>query len=478
MSPNKANSKTFITFLFIVFMLPWPHGGEVVWQYLLICISIFSLAAITLFRYVNKNKENFVPFTNIKFPLVLMGAWIFFQIFQIIPLPIKFSTVTVQSIENLNWQTISVAPNITIVELIKHISYITFFILTILLVNTKARVLVLANTLFFSSTIIAIYSLINHYTSGLIDLVSSIPPWTLSWERATHGTFSYQNHYASFLTLTIPLGFGLIYHGVIDIKKQIKNNSKRKITIDLIMSINGLYLLSLIIMYIALVESSSRGGNVIFVISILIAYFSVLFQQTKRTTKKIKHASFVLLGTSIICFIAVTSGITGTLSDRLLSQGFKPSGRDVMHQTAIRIIKKRPIVGTGAGTYPVLQHKYKSPLLGASKMSKRAHNDYLEMLSNQGIMGFGLLAIATGILYFKLFRGLRKNLNKNIRSLYGLQIACFCSVTAILLHSLADFNFHLPANTVYYNLILAMGLQIYCLNARSLKKDSRKVIYP
>jgi O-antigen ligase len=467
----QTDNKVFIALLIIAFILPWPHGGELVWQYLIFCISIFSLTAI---YFVNNQATVFTALKSIKVPLILLGTWLLFQILQVVPLPLHFQNIVDQNLNPNNWQTISIAPNITLIEIIKHTSYITVFILALLLVNTKQRIINLANTLFFGSAIIALYSLVNHYTHGTFSLINSIPPWTAPWEKATHGTFSYQNHYASFLTLTIPLGYGLIYAEVKKSSNQSITNSKMAKIIDLFMSINGLYLLSLLVMCLALVKTASRGGNSIFVVSIAITFFCVLFQQKKSKQEKVKKVILWVISALIISVIIIASGVTDSLTKRLNSQGYTPNGRDLMHQTALTIIQERPLVGTGAGTYPVLQHKYKSPLLGTTAMSKRAHNDYLELLTNQGIIGFSLLAAATLLLYIRLLKGLnisRKNSNnKKTNSIYGLQVASFCSVTAILLHSLADFNFHLPANAVYFYLILALGLRIYFLNSETKQK--------
>ena len=167
--------------------------------------------------------------------------------------------------------------------------------------------------------------------------------------------------------------------------------------------------------------------------------------------------------------IVIATGVTDSLTKRLDAQGYNPNGRALMHQSALAIIEQRPLIGTGAGTYPMLQHNYKSPLLGTSAMSKRAHNDYLELLANQGVIGFSLLATATLLLLLKLFRGLKRNKRGNIESLYGLQVASFCSVIAILVHSLADFNFHLPVNAVYFYLILAIGIK-----CQQLKKPKQR----
>jgi O-antigen ligase len=469
---NQANNKTFVTLLIITFILPWPHGGEIIWQYLIFCIGIFTLCliySINISKTSLNITKNFSFLKSVKVALLLLSVWLLFQLLQVVPLPIYLSSylsnIAEQDLISNNWNTISIAPNITIIEIIKHTSYVAIFILMLLLINTKQRVLNLTNTLFFSSAIIAVYSLVNHHTNGAFNIISSIPPWTMSWEKATHGTFSYQNHYASFLTLTIPLGFGLLYSNIK--KNTIQKIGKGKVVkiLNLIMTINGLYLLSILIMLIALFKTASRGGNSIFVISIAITYLCIVFQQKKSKKEKIKKLTLSAISLIVVSIIIISTGVTDSLTQRLEKQGYSTSGRDLMHQTAFSIIKERPLVGAGAGTYPILQHKFKPALLGNTSMSKRAHNDYLELLTNQGIIGFSLLALATVLLLLNLFTSLKKN--KDTGSLYGLQVASFCSVIAILLHSFVDFNFHLPANAIYFFIILAIGLKIPLIQSKT-----------
>jgi O-antigen ligase len=437
--------------------------------------SAFVMLAYYLVSYTliksNTSPQN-DPLGDIKAPLIILLLWVCYPLIQIIPMPIELisalSPASIISAVNTGNRTatLSIAPNITLIEIIKNASYIAVFIVSLVLLNSKKRLIQLTDVLFFTSAIIALYSLINHFTNGSLDLVPSIPPWTASWEQAAHGTFSYQNHYASFLTLTIPLGCGLLYA---NIKQQgtagISKNNATKL-IDTLMSVNGLYLMSLIIMIIALFKTASRGGNAVFIISLAITYLIVLIWKNTSIKQKLKKVFYLASLVTIVGIVLVFIGIADSLSQRLEKDGIDPHGRDLMHQTSFAIIKDYPVFGSGAGTYPVLQQSYKSPNLGYTAMSKRAHNEYLELLSNQGIIGFSLLGIATLLLYSRLLQGLKKSRNENATSLYGLQVASFCSVTAILIHSLADFNFHLPTNTVYFFVILAIGLKARMLKGR------------
>lgn len=464
-SPAKT-TLLFLILLITLFTLPWPHGGEINWQYL----PFVSFTLLLLCYFLLTQKSSLKPLNNIKTPLFFLFLWLSYSILQVIPMPFTFiETLSPQtlshfkSIELINpnynkmsANTISIYPYITIVDSLKNASYIAIFILMYLLLSSKKRVLQLSNVIFFSSAVIALYSIINYLTGGMIDFVSSIPPWTADWSKATHGTFSYQNHYASFLTLTIPLGFGLLYANI----KNNKNITSTKFTlhktVEIILSINAVYILSLIIMIMSLIKTASRGGNTVFIISIALTVLLLIFKTNNSYLHKLRKLSYISLAGASIIFILILSGITNTLSQRLDKQGYSPNGRDIMQQTAFSIIKDYPVFGSGAGTYPYLQHKYKSEKLGTTEMSKRAHNDYLELLCNQGIIGFLLLGIAISLLYIKIF----KALNTIKGSLKGIHIACFTSINAILIHSLMDFNFQLPANTVYFYLLLALALKI------------------
>jgi O-antigen ligase len=482
----------------MLFLLPWPHGGEILWQYLPFAIGFFTLLSIYSFKNKTSAQNEDPSLSAVKTPLVLLSVWLAYSLLQSLPLPL--SVVELLNPEVLNIQralneaqldivsregttntlsTLSIAPGVSLAESLKYASYMAVFILSLLILHTRQRVILLVNVLFASSAIIALYSVINVATNGAYSFIDSIPPWTASWSRAGHGTFSYQNHYASFLTLTIPLGFALIYENMQRSNKSLNNNigrTKQQYLLDFILSINAVYLVAMFIMISALITTSSRGGNLIFIISIFITVVSVLVQQ-KRARKQIRNQfkKGLLVFVALITLLFVLSLIGGgdSLSKRLSTQGFAPSGRDIMHQTAFNIINDYPLFGSGAGTYPIIQHKYKSPELGNTAMSKRAHNDYLELLANQGIIGFSLFAAAIGMLLATLFAGLKQSRTSNGKgdSMYGVKVACYCSVTAILMHSLADFNFHLPVNTVYFWTILAMGIKITMLNKQTINKS-------
>jgi len=82
-----------------------------------------------------------------------------------------------------------------------------------------------------------------------------------------------------------------------------------------------------------------------------------------------------------------------------------------------------------------------------------AHNDYLEFLSEVGLIGF-----IPWLAFFLLFlaSSVRALLTRRSRYSIFLGASGLAAIVALLVHSLADFNLQIPANAML--LFLIMGL--------------------
>jgi len=76
-----------------------------------------------------------------------------------------------------------------------------------------------------------------------------------------------------------------------------------------------------------------------------------------------------------------------------------------------------------------------------------AHNDYLELLSESGLIGFGLVVFFLVTVY----RSASVELRPGSRSGRSVEmIAVLAAITGLLVHSLVDFNFHIPSNAALF----------------------------
>ncbi len=120
-----------------------------------------------------------------------------------------------------------------------------------------------------------------------------------------------------------------------------------------------------------------------------------------------------------------------------------------------------PIVGVGLGNYKLNFLPYKAEFLATPRgeaydfhidRAAQAHNEYVQVLAELGILGVLALASFLAVLIASLWRQLRRNDEEN-----RLDLLFFaCGIVAFLVHALVSFPAHLPASSLV--LVLVGGL--------------------
>jgi O-antigen ligase len=82
------------------------------------------------------------------------------------------------------------------------------------------------------------------------------------------------------------------------------------------------------------------------------------------------------------------------------------------------------------------------------------HNDYVQFAAESGVVGLGLLGLVVAL---SLGAALRAQWLRRDPLMRGMSFASIMGVTAILIHSWVDFNLQIPANAVYFMVLLALG---------------------
>src|SRR5207249_5335589 len=115
--------------------------------------------------------------------------------------------------------------------------------------------------------------------------------------------------------------------------------------------------------------------------------------------------------------------------------------RASMRTDTWRIFLEHPFVGTGLGTLQIVYPPYES--LYDGRIVNHTHNDYLEALAETGVLGGLCCAWFLGV----LFRESMKRLRQLHNSFAGaLQLCGLVACVGFLVHSLVDFNLHIPSN--------------------------------
>jgi O-antigen ligase len=139
------------------------------------------------------------------------------------------------------------------------------------------------------------------------------------------------------------------------------------------------------------------------------------------------------------------------------------TGRAHFWSVTVDIIKAHPIVGTGLGAFPVVYTRYDSRN-GLYRL-EQAHNDYLQILSDGGIVS-GILALGFVIMLFRMGFARRESRDE-FRS--GVALGALAGCFAVLVHSFFDFTLHITANALLFLVLAALAT----MNGRIEQVSSR-----
>jgi O-antigen ligase len=140
-----------------------------------------------------------------------------------------------------------------------------------------------------------------------------------------------------------------------------------------------------------------------------------------------------------------TSRRLETVFQRSGSPEVSSMSREAVTFDSFRILRDHPWFGTGLGSFEAAYPHYQS--FPSDEVWDHAHNDYAEALAETGLAG-GLLILWTLAIFFLLaFGGLRRRLRHPTGWIqFGAALGC----CGLLVHSLADFNLHIPANAEWF----------------------------
>jgi len=454
-------------FLFLIFfqMAPLPPSAMK-----LISPKTHELYSVTLDGYPNgkgSNPSEFKIFPDTEFRGQRSG--------------VRGQIVEIKKTERAfeNWRTISVDPYATRTELFKIISYLGVFLLIINYVDSKRKLMRMSAVIVFSGIVVALL--------GVAQKVAEAPKIYWFWEpifkndASFFGPFVNPNHFAGYIEMIVPLSIGLfIAKWKHMAKKQLRGIREFLIKMSE-EEVCKLILLSffIILMAGALFLSSSRGGIISFLGS-MVFLLAMMIRKEKGGRNITILVVFLMSILSFLIWMGISPLIEEFSSIQDLSKDYDIQYRFQNWKDILGIIKDFPLFGAGLETFSAIFPKYKTIWLQYHYLY--LENDYLQLLCEMGLLGFGIF------LWFmlSLFRKIGSDYSRpDIGGRSGVQYisfyGCLTAIVAIMIHSFWDFNMHIPSNAQLLSMLIGLTIAGARIGRKGYveypqRRDSRVII--
>jgi len=293
------------------------------------------------------------------------------------------------------------------------------------------------------------------------------------------GLFGNVNYFAEYLIVPLPIAVSIFFAS---------RNKLKKI----------LLLIAILAMGTSLLVTFTRSSYLGFGVSLIFMALLFIFSRGKSFIKENKKIFIVVLvAIFIITFLFVVpnplnkSGtiihkIKSRISITQLTQSYPIITRIANWKFTTLMIKDHPLLGSGIGTYKYNSLRYQAKFLDQgqnrsfypSGFADKAHNEYLQLWAEIGIIGLGIFAWLI-ISYFNY--GLRFIKKEKDYYRQGIIIGLMGAVVAVLVDGIFGFPLHLPATVILFWLVLALTIATIKSEADAeeidlAKKDSNKKI--
>jgi len=456
---KKISRIPFYLFLFILIFSPLAFATVEVWSLCIVEISI-SILAILLLWYQTRGQIQFVAVPGI-IPLVLLLLW---MLLQLVPLPssllvylspgsLEVYRPVYEALDSQQWLPMTVNQKATLQETIRIASYILMYIITIQLLTSGKYLKRTVEVVVSITIVIAFFAIIQRYTS----------PEHIYWFRpvpeggSPFGPWVNRSQYAGFMAMVLPLIIGLFLY----FRPSVEEEEPFRAKIVTLLTSPGSNLriflsLGVVLVLLSILLSLSRGGILVTLLSILVFFYLL----SKKSSFRFWPVLIIISGSVVLFFLTFGSEeISWKFSNTFTEEGEWKLSRLAIWKDTLEIIKTFWLTGSGFGTFVDIFPVYKT--MPNNMVYDHAHNDYLELLTDGGVIGFILVVWFILAVLTSGWKKIRRR-RDNFSILIG--IAAMVGICSMLFYAFTDFNMHNGADGLYF--FFLCGLLVSASNTR------------
>ncbi|MBC8095734.1 MAG: O-antigen ligase family protein [Akkermansiaceae bacterium] len=319
-------------------------------------------------------------------------------------------------------------------EVIQVFMYAFLFLAIVNNLHKQEHTQVIVLTLVFLAMAISFYALYQFVTDS--DRV-----WTFikPYKHRASGTYISPNNLAGFLEMILPLALASLLV------------SRAKPVLKIFVAYASLVILG------GIAVTLSRGSWIAVGVVLLALFGMLLFHRNYRLPTTVMLV--VLIGAGIY-FVPKAQFLKARVQETTKNDRLNDSARFDLWEPAFRLWQENIWWGIGPNHYNYRFRAYRPQ--SVQLQPDRVHNDYLNALTDWGIVGLALVLSACALLCagvlktWRFVRGNSADLGGGNSNKFALVLGTSLGVLAILIHSLVDFNMHIPANAIVAITLMAL----------------------
>jgi len=406
---------------------------------------LLLLGLLAMILSLGRARDEWAPLPGgvVRWTLALLPAYV---LMQVVPLPVSLVRVLsparaegVAALEligaKLNLTSLSVSPAATFQSFLLVCGYLIIFLLVCELTWR-----------FDDSCWLAIWPIV---AIGALEAGLGLCQYFGGTEEQVRwGTYVNHNHYAGFLEMALP--FAVVYPVALLRRARSRGHSP----LAPALAACGVWALAGL-MFAGIVHSFSRMGFIAALFSLFVmgtlAFGTRQLSWVASSRKRQGGAVGLVAALALAGFVFLPPDRLILRFAQLVSTDPTGGGRAQLWAETIPLIRAYPVFGCGLGGYETAFWRFKvsGPLL----TDDFAHNDYLQLLAELGLVGF---AIGATLAFSVVRMAVRRAVRSTDPGARYFALACAGALAAILLHSLADFNLYIPANAMLLAWIAGM----------------------
>ena len=398
-------------------------------------VLAITMAIITSLWAVESRRYGRVQFSSNPLQLPILGLMLI-GLIQLLPFGNSGIPADLLNVPASN--ALSLDPYATRSFIVRLVTLFIFFAAALTFINSKRRLKIVAALLIILGALIAFFGILQWLANpggiyGLRPTPQAIP----------FGPYVNQHHFAALMEMTSGLTLGLLFGSTA--------GRDRKI----------LLAMAAVLMGMAIFLTGSRGGVLSYIgvaafaaLASFIGRYDTAGGRSRKLMIILSVAGLMLIAVGCVSFLGGGSGLLRGLGAQA-DQVDITSGRGHFWAVAWQIFTAHPILGAGLDAFGSAFSRYDN--WNGLLRVEQAHNDYLQILADAGILGFACVAAFAFLLVRNGIRSITAQKDDLKRSIaVGALSGCF----GILIHSFFDFPLRTTANAFVFMTLAALATSV------------------